>query len=167
MGRKSDLTAITRRPCSTPRKPMTDVRHLEPRVFVRRPGRPHLSASVEISEFLARRPTIPSSMRNGPHGHSFIDEAWVVVAFSALTAFYYFVPELEITGCLCWSGSLDMRPLIKADTSSRIRVAMGGFALTSEPARQTCRRPTLQVSVPLTPASRWAARPIGPSAKGR
>jgi hypothetical protein len=33
-------------------------------------------------------------------GRSFIDQAWVVVAFSALIAFYYFILELEIRDSL-------------------------------------------------------------------
>ena len=55
--------------------------------------------------------------------HSSMRLGWVV-AFSALMAFYYFIPELEITDgryILCTSdafvrtGSLDMRGLVEAD----------------------------------------------------
>jgi hypothetical protein len=49
-----------------------------------------------------------------------------VVAFSALMAFYYFIPELEITDsryvlgasdAFLRSGSLDMPPLVEADVN--------------------------------------------------
>jgi hypothetical protein len=45
-------------------------------------------------------------MRNAPNGHSIIDQAWVVVAFSALIAFYYFILELEMTDSLGMSDAL-------------------------------------------------------------
>ena len=52
-----------------------------------------------------------------------------VVAFSALMAFYYFIPELEITDsryvlgisdAFLRSGSLDMRRLVKADANEAL-----------------------------------------------
>ena len=60
--------------------------------------------------------------------HSSMRLGWVV-AFSALMAFYYFIPELEITDsryvlgisdAFLRSGSLDMRRLVKADANEAL-----------------------------------------------
>ena len=60
--------------------------------------------------------------------HSSMRLGWVV-AFSALMAFYYFIPELEVTDsryvlgisdAFLRSGSLDMRRLVKADANEAL-----------------------------------------------
>src|SRR5271156_4410823 len=60
--------------------------------------------------------------------HSSMRLGWIV-AFSALMTFYYFIPELEITDsryvlgasdAFVRSGSLDMRPLVKADDNEAL-----------------------------------------------